>query len=108
MNMDEKTTDEKTTAETYPSNGTGNFPEAYMRLRTVLDALEINALQYCLENKSTETREQRAMEIEAWVMPVIEKINRKMIAPPGGGGGGCHDGYHNCGGVCVPYQCPGE
>jgi hypothetical protein len=83
---------------------TKGFPDAYIRLRTVLDALELNALQYCLEDECPATRKLRAEEIEAWVKPVIKKIMRKVAAP--GEGAGCQDGYHNCGGVCVPYQCP--
>ena len=94
------------TETTYTSGGTGSFPKAYMRLRTVLDALEINALQYCLEEKGTETRKLRAEEIEAWLKPVVKKIQRKLLGPGGELPGGCQDGYHNCGGVCVPYQCP--
>jgi hypothetical protein len=100
-------TNRKTTKETtYSSKDTGNFPKAYMRLRTVLDALEINALQYCLEDKRARARKFRAEEIETWVMPVIQMIQRKMSGDDAEIAGGCQDGYHNCGGVCVPYHCP--
>lgn len=95
-------TNKKTTTKTTTSRGTRGFPKAYIRLRTVLDALEINALQYCLEIENPATRKLRAEELVAWLMPVINKIK----LGPGGGGGECGDGYHNCGGVCVPYQCP--
>lgn len=100
-------TNRKTGTETtYTSRDTGSFPKAYIRLRTVLDALEINALQYCLEDKRTATRKCRAEEIETWVMPVVQMIQRKMMEDNGEIAAGCQDGYHNCGGVCVPYQCP--
>lgn len=99
-------TNKKTTTETtYTSRGTRDFPKAYMRLRTVLDSLEISALQYCLEDKNAATRRLRAGEIEAWVMPVIRKLQGKLMEP-GAIPGDCGDGYHNCGGVCVPYPCP--
>lgn len=100
MAVYKKTTTEKTTT----SGGSDSFPKAYMRLRTVLDALQINALRYCLEDTKAAERKRRAAEIEAWIMPVIEKLTNEMIAP--GNPGDCGDGYHNCGGVCVPYQCP--
>jgi len=43
-------------------------------------------------------------EIEKTIVPLIRGIQDKLsIAPPGGG---CPDGCFDCGGVCVPYQCP--
>ena len=97
-------TNEIYTTETTTSGGTeGDFPIAFMRLRTVLDALQINAVRYCLNEPSAATRKKRAAEIEAWIMPVIKEINNRLKEV---GGGDCGDGYSNCGGVCVPYRCP--
>jgi len=96
-------TNEIYTTETTTSGGTeGDFPKAYTRLRTVLDALQINALRYCLDEPSAATRKKRAAEIEAWIMPVIKDIKDRLKLL----GGDCGDGYSNCGGVCVPYRCP--
>jgi hypothetical protein len=82
------------------------FSRAYMRLRTVLDGLEISSLQYALKDKNVARRIKRIGEIEELVMPVIRALqDRKIIG--GGGAGACGEGYFNCGGVCVPYQCPG-
>ncbi len=95
-------TDNETMAETTTSEGTGSFPEAYIRLRTVLDALEIKALQYVLEDKNEATRTCRAGEIVARAMLFIEQTGDGL--PPTFGG--CGAGFHNCGGICVPYHCP--
>ena len=96
--------DKKTTTKTTAARASDDFPKVYMRLRTVLDGLEINALRYCLNETKRSIRKQRAKEIEALLMPIIEKI--EGLAVPGENRGGCGDGYQNCGGVCVPYQCP--
>jgi hypothetical protein len=82
-----------------------DFPAAYMRLRTVLDGLQISALRYCLEDKNVQKRFKRMAEIEAILLPIIRGMQDKLLLP-GGGGGGCGEGYFDCGGVCVPYQCP--
>ena len=101
METNEIYTTERTTPE-----GRGGFAKAYIRLRTVMDALEVNALRYCLDNTTTDERIKRAADIENKLMGVIEyvqgipkkssDVNRLGI---------CDDGYYNCGGVCVPYQC---
>lgn len=82
---------------------TNDFPRAYIRLRTVLDALEIGILQRCLREESDSERAKRAEEMEAWLMPIISKLKIKPSKPPYSS---CAEGYYNCGGVCVPYQCP--
>ena len=99
------TINKKTTKKPAAPRSSNDFPKAYMRLRTVLDALELNALQYCLEDENAATRKVRAAEIETWLMPVIERLTNKELAG-GGVRGDCEEGYHNCGGVCVPYRCP--
>jgi hypothetical protein len=80
-----------------------DFPPAYVRLRTVLDGLQISALRYCLEEKSVQKRLKRISELEAILLPVIRSMQDKLILPPSAG---CPEGYFDCGGVCVPYQCP--
>ena len=82
-----------------------DFPKKYVRFRTVLDALQVSSLRYCLESASTGTRIKRMTEIEKMILPMIRAIQDKLALAPGSGGG-CPDGYFDCGGVCVPYQCP--
>lgn len=84
-----------------PVKITTDFPNVYMRLRTVLDGLEIGALQYCLRDDNVKERIKRAEEIIELLIPVIDEIRDKTMLPTV-----CADGYYNCGGVCVPYQCP--
>lgn len=94
-------TSKKSTAK--PAINPDDFPKVYMRLRTVLDALEIGALNRCLQEETAELRIKRAGEIEKLLLPVIKKLKDKTIQPYG-----CAEGYCNCGGVCVPYQCPAD
>lgn len=79
-----------------------DFPKAYIRLRTVLDGLQLCALRYCLEEKNLQKRLKRIAEIEALLLPIIQGMQDRFIAH----GPGCGEGYFDCGGVCVPYQCP--
>ncbi len=107
-------TDNETMTETTTSEGTGGFPEAYIRLRTVLDAVEMNALYYVLEDEYAATRIKRVAEIEALLRSCYEGIfmlkSEKEVVGYGEmieqSGGDCPPGYHNCGGCCVPYHCP--
>lgn len=107
MTTSKKTTSEKTAAAaakkpTKPQKSSNDFSKAYIRLRTVLDAVEIGALQYCLREESATERIKRAEEIEKLLMHVLDKIKDKTTRPTAS----CAEGYYNCGGVCVPYQCP--
>lgn len=85
--------------------GSNDFPKTYIRLRTVLDGLEITALRYCLKDKDEAERIKRAEEIITALMPIIEKYQN---TPQTGenGGGECPEGFFQCGGCCVPYPCP--
>ena len=78
---------------------TTDFPTAYMRLRTLLDALEVNTLRYCLDGADSDDCISRMITVQADLMNVIEHV---------GGEAPCPDGYFNCGGVCVPYSCVEE
>jgi hypothetical protein len=93
-----------TTAAAKTVKGSDDFPAAYIRFRTVLDSMEAIALRYCLKDTDPAKRIRRAQEIEKDLMPIIEKYQAKLkaIANPGE----CPDGFNNCGGCCVPYQCP--
>jgi hypothetical protein len=100
----EKKTEKKAEKKPAPRPDS-DFPRAYIRLRTVLDALETGVLRYCLDNKNIQKRFQRIDEIEAVLLPIIQSLKDKVLLP-GGGKDACAEGLFNCGGVCVPYQCP--
>ncbi len=87
------------TKETYTSRDTDGFPEAYIRLRTLLDALEIKALRYVLKGENAAARIELAKKIEPLLRHCIEHIEGQPII-------GCDDGFKMCAGVCVPYECP--
>ena len=75
----------------------------YARLRTILDSLDIGALRYYLDAQSATEREQRFEKLQSALMPIIREI-----WTPGEGITDCPEGYMDCGGVCVPYQCVGS
>jgi len=99
-------TSKKTTPKTTTKKDAGDFPKAYIRLRTVLDGLETGVLRYCLDTPNLQKKLKRVEEIEALLMPIIKGVQDKTIKPdlPQA----CGDGLFNCGGVCVPYQCPSK
>lgn len=74
----------------------------YARLRTILDSLELGALRYYLDTQNRAERNERFKTIESAVMPVIREMWGSGQAQAE-----CPEGYMNCGGVCVPYQCFG-
>ena len=75
----------------------------YARLRTILDSLDIGALRYYLDAPSLGEREQRFEKLQSALMPIIREIWN-----PGESFVDCPEGYMDCGGVCVPYQCVGS
>ena len=87
----------------YSEPGEAAFLPSYARLRTVLDGLEINALRYCLNARDVERRIALAAEIVEALMPLVKRFT---LRPPDGEG--CPEGYVDCNGVCVPYQCVGS
>ncbi len=93
-------TDNENMTETTTSKGKYGFPEAYIRLRTVLDALEIKALKYVLNDENVAAKIERAAEIEHLLRHCIEqiKVHSGLV--------GCDPGFNMCRGVCVPYDCP--
>ena len=75
----------------------------YARLRTILDSMEIGALRFYLDAPSVAERERRFEKLKSDLLPIIREIwgQSEDIAPE------CPEGYIDCGGVCVPYQCVG-
>src|SRR2546426_8626271 len=76
----------------------------YVRLRTILDSLEIGALRFYLDGTNAAEKKRRLEKLEYELLPIIRQV--------WGGGLGdsdvCPDGYNNCDGVCVPYNCFGS
>jgi hypothetical protein len=72
-----------------------------VRLRTVLDSLQIGALRYVLDAKTVKEREERFDELQAVLLPIVNQVWGRGE----GQAAECPDGYINCNGVCVPYQC---
>ncbi len=92
------TTQENTTDETTAAKDSGKIPKTYIRLRTVLDALEISALRYCLIDADAAETIRRAKELEELLMPIVTRLQNKITRD-------CPDGYFNCGGCCVAHPC---
>lgn len=88
------------------TNDSGNFLKAYIRLRTVLDGLEIASLRYVLNDGDTAGRTARAEELEKVLMPIITEYQQNKMQT--NAGAECPDGFFSCcnGGCCVPYPCP--
>ncbi len=91
--------------ETNTPEGTDGFPKAYIRLRTVLDALEMNSLYYVLKptKQDNKLRIARAKEATALLEECYKQIHGLI---PKGELQSCPPGYHDCDGMCVPYNCP--
>ena len=103
-----KTTVSKKTSKSGSAEFSTDYPDDfskdYMRLRTVLDSIELMALRYCLKDADPSKRIRRAKEIEAELMPLIRKYNDNINS--GLPSQICPDGFNDCGGCCVPYPCP--
>ena len=72
--------------------------DTYVRLRTILDSLELGAIKYFL--KEQEHKGERFDEINSQLMPIVDWLWNKAIAIE------CPEGYMDCKGVCVLYPCP--
>ena len=85
------------------------YQAAYIRFRTVLDSMEAITLRYSLNDPDPQERMRRMSDIEVDVMKIVKKYEKKLrsekIQSPEPSGE-CPDGFINCGGCCVPYQCP--
>ena len=91
-------TNKNTTDKTTTAKSSGNLPRTYIRLRTILDALEISALRYCMIDTNAAEAIRRAKELETLLMPIVTRFQSKMQSD-------CPDGYFNCGGCCVCHPC---
>ena len=73
----------------------------YVKLRTMLDSLEIGALRYYLDNTTDPEKKKRLQQMETQLMPIIRRFwGRERLV-------NCPRGYTDCDGACVPYACLG-
>ncbi|MEO8073282.1 MAG: hypothetical protein ABI686_08525 [Acidobacteriota bacterium] len=87
-----------------PKNSS-DFSKTYIELRTMLDALEVTALRYCLWEEDESVRTKRAEEMTKSLKPIVQKYQAELRMG-GGDTGVCNDGFFCCNGVCVPFPCP--
>lgn len=95
---------------------------AYVRLRTIIDAVEMGGLRYANAATTDEERIERLTSLAAKLAPIeksIRKLNLKSPEPANramkvasgendtdpDADVSCPDGYYPCNGNCVPYPC---
>jgi hypothetical protein len=81
----------------------GSNDHAYVRLRTVLDSLEIGAIRYFSSAPTAALKQKRMEQTQEALMPIIRWLwgmPEDVLTID------CPEGYTNCHGVCVPYLCP--
>jgi hypothetical protein len=76
-----------------------DYGKSYVRLRTMLDAMEIVALTYYWDAETAAEKNKRAAELAEMIMPMITHFKKGLTEE-------CPAGLNNCGGCCVPYRCP--
>jgi len=76
----------------------------YVQLRTMLDSLQIGALRYYLNATGQEEQQKHFEYLTNQMEPIIEQI-WKSSATAKESQGSCPDGYVDCYGCCVPYNC---
>lgn len=82
-----------------PRSGGGSVDDGYVRLRTMLDSLEIGAVRYFLLAAAGPGRKQRYDLLTEQLMPIINWLWHVADVD-------CPEGYVDCHGCCVPYPCP--
>jgi hypothetical protein len=80
-------------------------PDAYVRLRTMLDSLEFGAIRYYLMGSGASGKEHRYIELDKRLMPLVKWL-WEGGAKPDRPDVECPAGYIDCYGCCVPYPCP--
>lgn len=78
----------------------------YVRLRTILDSLQLGAIERFMNlgpeeidgSAGYEELKSKLMEVTQWLWKKTKQDNGDPIE--------CPPGYIDCHGVCVPYPCP--
>src|SRR5258708_3080910 len=75
----------------------------YVHLRTMLDSVVAGALRYYLDPLEGKKQEENFEFLKSHLMPISDRVwhreKKAEITDP------CPDGYFNCNGCCVPYEC---
>lgn len=77
------------------------YAQAYIKLRTYIDAFQANAITYCFEDDDLTNRKTRFKEVEEAMTSVLKLVRGTPDQ------GNCENGFYDCDGVCVPYPCSG-
>lgn len=114
------------------AQGDKDYQGTYIELRTLLDAIQMGSLRYCLEVKGKKARLERMntvindlKQLESNIRGRREDQRRTSSStvraaasaladaavdvgfePDAPDDNGCPDGYYRCGAACVPYPCP--
>jgi hypothetical protein len=77
----------------------------YVHLRTMLDSVVAGALRYYLDPLEGKKQEENFKFLESHLMAISDRVwhREKPVKPEPGDP--CPDGYFNCNGCCVPYEC---
>ena len=83
----------------------------YVQLRTMLDSVVAGALRFYLDPLEFDKQQENYKFLETHLMIISDhvwhreqKAKVKLGKKPGANDP-CPDGYYNCGGCCVPYEC---
>ena len=107
-----------------------DYQSTYIEMRTLLDAIQMGSLRYCLEVKGTKARLERMTtvinDLKELESNIRERRDQQRLTaspsslravasvasvdssfePDAPDNNGCPDGYYRCGAACVPYPCP--
>jgi len=114
------------------AQGDKDYQSTYIQLRTLLDAIQMGSLRYCLEVKGKKARLDRMNTVINDLKGLEDNIRQRRdeqrhtssssvraaasafadaavdggFEPDAPDNNGCPDGYYRCGAACVPYPCP--
>jgi hypothetical protein len=73
--------------------------QQYVELRTILDSVNIGALRFYLNATSHAEQDANFKYLKTELKEISDHVwgRNKAIE--------CPDGYHDCDGCCVPYNC---
>ena len=83
----------------------------YVQLRTMLDSVVAGALRFYLDPLEFDKQKENYKFLETHLMAISNRVWHREKKPRLNMGkkhieeGPCPDGYFNCGGCCVPYEC---
>ena len=74
----------------------------YVELRTMLDSVVAGSLRYYLDPLEFEKQKEHYAFLRKYLMIISDRVWDREKP---GNVDPCPDGYFNCGGCCVPYEC---